>query len=206
MPVNLTGISCTAQPVLTAYEQTMFNVCEEYFYLNQKGVNRYPVLSQVRLSDVIDVAKKGSYINGVQFTAFSFDIVITDPISNPLFILEADGEEHLTDEERRTCDEVKDAIVAKAGIRLFRWQNRGVYPHVDVVRATADYFPIFSRDVTYPIGDGICFDWQSYPDSQRTIEAVDIELMLIESGWNFPPGWIYATGYDVREFHVSESP
>lgn len=194
MTVNLTGISCTAKPVLTPYEQTMYNVCEEYFYLNQTEDNRRPILSQVRLPDVIDVGISTSYINNVQFNAQSFDIVITDGASNPLFIFEADGPEHTTDPQRIAADEVKDTIVAAAGLKIFRWKNDGVYRHEDVVRATADHHPSFSRSMLSP--RGVPYDLTNYPDTKRTIEAVDIELLLIEAAATFPAGWVYATDFN----------
>jgi hypothetical protein len=70
------------------------------------------------------------------------------------------------------------------------------------VRACADYYPGFSRDVSYPTVNGpVVYDVQNYPDGQRTLEAEDLELLLIERGWSFPGGWEYATSYDLREFH-----
>lgn len=205
MPISLAGIPCNPKPVLTPYEQTLFNVCEEYFYLNQNSPNRCPVLSQVRLCDVIDVDKDGSFIADVQFNALSFDIVVTDSVSNPLFIFEADGVEHRKNNRRMKCDQVKNAIVTKARIPLFRWDNDGVYEHVDVVRARADFYPVFSRDAGYPTDVGhVTYDRTNYPNAHRTIEPVDIELMLIKHGWKFPADWVYVTGYPLREYHIQE--
>lgn len=105
------GFTCSPQQVLNTWEQTLYNVCEEYFYLSQSKSNRHPVLSQVRLADAIKIAYP--IITGVQVPqtvvkgicvppfnidihihALSFDILITDGQGHPKVVFEADGKYH----------------------------------------------------------------------------------------------------------------
>lgn len=193
----LQGIACTAKPVLDEFEQTLYNLCEDYFVLQQVKTNRFPILSQVRLVDVIEVDAPNSYINNIQFNAMSFDIVITDSEANPIFIFEADGDSHKKP-ERKSADELKDAIAEKAGIPLFRVEVDGIHTHLDVVRADAANEG-FTRQKIYRSQHGLlCYTLANFPDSQRLIEIEDLELLLIKAGWQFPAGWVFKTRYDFR--------
>lgn len=106
-----TGFTCSAQQVLNSWEQTLYNVCEEYFYLRQSESIRHPVLSQVRLADAIKVSSpiifgvqvphtvvKGiclpSFKIDIHVHALSFDILITDGQGHPKVVFEADGKYH----------------------------------------------------------------------------------------------------------------
>lgn len=196
-PDPLAGITCVAKPVLNAYEQTLYNLCEEYFVTIQRRSNRHPVLSQVRLSDAIAVSAPKSYIGGIQFTSLSFDILVTDSLANPLFVFEADGPQHQV-EPQFSRDVLKDAIANKAGIKVFRLLVDGMLPPLEVVRAEAE-IEGFDRDMEYPANDGfICYSAQHFPDVLRTITMEDIELALIRAGWRFPPGWEFVTLYELR--------
>lgn len=193
------GFACAAKPVLDKYEQTLYNVCEQYFRDIQKKSNRYPVLSQVRLVDAIKVNQVK--VNGIMVNAMSFDIVITDSIGRAALIFECDGKPHDEDQNTLAHDQLKDAIAHAAGIPLYRLKVDTMRPHLAVVRATADYYPDFSRKTGYPTMSGsVVYDLLSYPDSQRTLEVEDLELLLIKAGWTFPGGWEYVTSYELREF------
>lgn len=105
------GFACTPQQVLNRWEQTLYNLCEEYFCTSQHPFNQYPVLSQVRLPDVIKLSQPilaniqipqtvvehitvPAFTIDIQLNAMSFDILITDSQGYPKFILEADGKYH----------------------------------------------------------------------------------------------------------------
>jgi len=193
----LAGITCQARPVLNTYEQTLYNLCEEYFITIQRRSNRHPVLSQVRLVDAINVSAPNSYIGGIQFTAFSFDILITDGQANPIFAFEADGPQHHV-QPQLGRDQLKDAIAKKAGITVIRLLVDGMMPPLDVVRAEAE-IEGFDRELEYPTTDRfICYSTQHFPDALRTITLEDIELALIRVGWTFPSGWEFVTRYELR--------
>jgi hypothetical protein len=203
------GITCTAKPVLNSHEQTLYNLCEEYFYLSQRKSNRCPVLSQVRLPDVIDIS--APVINNIQANAMSFDIVIADSKANPLCIFEADGAYHnpnntrsMSDQQKAEVakqvlrDRLKDAITEKAGVPLFRLEVDGVHPHLDVVRAEAA-IKDFKRDQMYRRPEGMRqYTQASHPDSLRILELEDIEIRLIRAGFRFPPGWEFVTDFELR--------
>lgn len=211
----LDGITCVARPVLNAGEQTLFNLCEEYFQLNQRKSNRRPVLSQVRLADAIAISQ--THINSVQANAMSFDIVITDREANPLYIFEADGKYHgklinpddIVDVDERArlkaeiarqiaCDQVKDAIAKKAGIPLFRVTVEGQMTHPAVVDAELATDG-FSRDLAYPTTAGsVIYSEANYPDSRRLLTLTDIELMLVRAKVHFPNGWEFVSNFEFR--------
>jgi hypothetical protein len=199
MPSNLLeSIPCTAFQVLNPWEQTLYNLCEEYFYLRQSEKNRHCVLSQVRLVDAIKVGavkdgKDTPYINGVQFTALSFDILVTNSEAKPRFVFEADGATH-GKEPQLSRDVVKDAIVEKAGLHLFRLEVEGMHPPLAVVHAEATK-EHFSRDKVYTDTTGpVCYSEANFPDCHRLLDMADIELRLIRVGWIFPAGWAFVTG------------
>jgi len=215
------GFTCSPKPVLNPWEQTLYNLCEEYFYLNQKKSNRHPVLSQVRLTDAIEISH--TYIQKVQVNAMSFDILITDGQGCPKLVFEADGKYHpntstpLDDEAAKALvdprarqtllDNIKDEIAALAGISLFRVEVEGTHPHLEVVRAMLDNYPVFSREVGYPTAGGsVVYDTHSYPDARRVLTMEDIELRLVKENWAFPDGWQFVTAYDVRQFHLDQHP
>lgn len=105
------GFICSRQQVLNSWEQTLYNLCEEYFYLRQRKSNRHPVLGQVRLTDAVKVnlpiiksvqvpetivehIKVPAFKIDIYVNAMSFDILITDGQGNPKVIFEADGKYH----------------------------------------------------------------------------------------------------------------
>ena len=193
----LESIPCKSKPVLNKYEMELYNLCEEYFYLKQDAENRHPVLGQVRLVDAVKVDTPNSYISGIQYTALSFDILVTDLIANPMFVFEADGPQHKVDPQL-SRDRLKDSISEKAGIDVFRVEVDGIHPPLEVVRAEAAIAD-FDRDLEYPTANGhICYSESNFPNIQRFLTIEDIELILIRSGIKFPPGWKFVTDYELR--------
>lgn len=111
-PITLpAGFNCSPKQVLNPWEQTLYNLCEEYFYRNQRKSNRHPVLSQVRLNDAITLSQPiiknvpvpATTIGTIHVPAFSMpihayamslDILITDGAGQPKLIFEADGKYH----------------------------------------------------------------------------------------------------------------
>ena len=194
---QLAGISCTTRQVLNTYEQTLYNLCEEYFSTIQRKSNRHVVLSQVRLVDAITVGAPNSYINKMQFTALSFDILVTDGGANPRFVFEADGPQHKAPPQS-TLDELKDEIAQKAGLHVFRLEVHGMHPPLEVIHAEAGMAE-FDRDLEYSTTSGhVCYSSANFPDVRRTLELQDIELRLIRAGWTFPAGWEFVTDYELR--------
>lgn len=193
----LSGIACTAHAVLNAHEQTLYNLCEEYFVSIQRRSNRHCVLSQLRLVDAIEVAAPKPYIGKVQFNALSFDILVTDSAANPIFVFEADGPTH-NEEPQLSRDAVKNAIAKKAGIHVFRLKVKGMLPPLEVIRAEA-CTQDFERDLEYPtMATNVCYSRANFPEIDRVLELSDIELLVIRTGWNFPPGWEFVTDYELR--------
>lgn len=193
LPANFT---CAPKVVLNTYEQTLYNVLEEYFVLRQAKSNRCPVLSQVRLPDAITISHP--VINNIQVNAMSFDCLVTRANATPLCIFEADGHYHKTPVQQQR-DALKDAIAKQAGIPVFRVLVSGRFEHPEVVHAQLS-IQNFSREWEYPYADGVRqFTAENFPPYQRTIEPLDIEALLIGCGWQFPVGWQYASGYDLRD-------
>lgn len=198
----LDNIPCSRFQVLNPWEQTLYNLCEEYFSIRQLEKNRLCVLGQVRVVDAISVGavkngKATSFIGNVQFTALSFDILVTDRKANPLFAFEADGEQHKR-EPQLSRDQLKDAIATKAGMKVFRMLVDGSMPPLEVIHAEAS-IEGFERDLEYPVSNGrICYSEQDFPDVERTLELADIELQLIRAGWPFPADWKFVTQYELR--------
>ena len=174
----------------------MYNICEQYFYLDQRKSNRHPVLSQVRLTDVFDVSHVN--INGVMINAMSFDILIVDSEGNPRAVFEADGPSHSLSTQI-TRDALKDEIAKSAGIPVFRVLVEGLQTNMGIVRAQTDIAD-FHSELEYPVSNGkyVQYTEQNFPKQHRLIEAADIELCLIKANWKFPNGWEFATDYELR--------
>ena len=192
-PVSLpAGFTCTPRQVLNKWEQTLYNLCEQYFYLDQDPAIRHPVLSQVRLPDAINIS--APVINSIQVSAMSFDILITDSNGWPKLIFEADGHYH-KDPAQIQRDQVKDAVATRAGLKLFRVTVGGLMTHIEIVRAEAS-IEQFDSSLEYPAArpeDGyIQYSKEFFPDQDRLIEVEDIELLLFKINWQFPPNWKFA--------------
>lgn len=195
-PVSLpAGFTCSPRQVLNRWEQTLYNLCEQYFYLGQQPSAQHPVLSQVRLPNAITISQ--TYIDKVQVNAMSFDILITDSTGWPKLVFEADGHYH-KDAAQQKRDKLKDAIATLAGLTVFRVTVDGQMTHLEIVRAEAS-IEGFDSSLEYP-GAGPEDDYVQYsktffPDQNRLIEAEDLELLLIKANWQFPAGWKFVTGH-----------
>jgi len=190
------GFSCSVKQVLNSWEQTLYNLCEEYFYLNQRKSNRHPVLSQVRLADAISISHPS--ISGMQINSMSFDILVTDSNGYPRVVFEADGPSHFGPVQIAR-DQIKDAIAKMVGIPVFRVTVDGMQTHIEVVHAEAG-IKEFQRDLEYPLvrNGYIEYSQANFPDKKRLLEAADLELCLIRAGWQFPTGWEFVTNYELR--------
>ncbi len=209
MPIiALPGVTAIArQQVLNPWEQALYNVLEDYFDKDQRKSNRHNVLSQVRLTDVINVNQPQIAIVGQQIVRaneMSFDILITDQQAKPIFIFEADGPSHLNPVQMHR-DNVKDSLAKLADIPLFRVLVDGPLEHIEIVHAMADIADL-EFDADYPVenhrGQLSAVNYgelRNRSKPHRLIEAADIELLLINHGWHFPPGWEFTTRYDLRD-------
>jgi hypothetical protein len=150
------GFSCSKKQVLNKWEQTLYNVCEEYFYSSQDKYNRHPVLSQVRLCDAITVSP--AVIENVlvpetvvenitvpefeielQLYAMSLDILITNGPGYPQFIFEADGKYH---DKPTGLDRLSEAEATKAVRKWAKQVTRDKYKNAVAKKAGIPLFRV----------------------------------------------------------------
>lgn len=159
LPVRLpAGFVCSAKQVLNPWEQTLYNLCEEYFYCNQRKGNRHPVLSQVRLNeaiklshtDIADIPVPTTIVGDVTVPAFnmkiflaalSFDILIIDGNGYPKAVFEADGKFH------KEPTDLHSLSPAAAKTRVEDWAKQLTRDaHKNAIAAEAK-IPLFRLDV-----------------------------------------------------------
>lgn len=190
-------IATAKKEVLNPWERELFNLLEEYFYLRQRRSNRMPVLAQVGLTRIIDVLSPK--IGEIQVNAMSVDLlVVTGDKSKPRLVVEADGKHHNNSPAQIARDNLKNHLLASAGIPILRVEVEGKKENLDVLLATVE-IPEFDRELEYPVVDSfgrsftLNYSGKEYDSGERVLALLDIELSLVEIGWEFPDGWDYVS-------------
>jgi very-short-patch-repair endonuclease len=107
-----------------------------------KALPEHIVLAQVQVSRVLGV-KKGFKFNewNNRINRLSYDFVVCSKDSTVLAAIELDDKTH-EDADRGETDKKKDKATAAAGIRMIRWQVKGLPDEVAIRAAFAQSQPV----------------------------------------------------------------